>query len=148
MNLSELTPSSVEFTVLGIDLTLRPFTIADDIMAAKACGGQEEMVKAFQEFDFEKISLISWYQLDLESQKKVLSAVSGSYIDPETGEEIDAKLKPIDKYRKLFLGMEGQISMIVNMIKCKGINIPDLNDEAELKKWMDQLQPATPSTGP
>lgn len=148
MKLSDLRPKAVTFEAVGLELTFRPFTIADDLKGQDLCGGQEAMAKAFADFDFEKISLVAWYQLDLESQKKIVDSVSGSYIDPETGNEVDANLTPIQKFRQLFIGIEGQISLITNLIKTKGLNIPDMNDEEELKKWVDQLEAAIQPTGP
>ena len=139
MKLSDLTPKKVDFTVSELKLTFRPFTIADDLKGQELCGGQNKLAEAFQNYDFAKISLIAWYQLTIESQKNVLKSVEGSYIDPETGDEIDANLKPIDKFRALFVGVGDQISLIVNLMNCKGLNIPDLDDDESLKKWVDQL---------
>jgi len=147
MKLLEIIPKEVYFTVCGLDLIFRPFTIADDLKAQDICGGQKEMGVAFENFYFKKISLVAWYQLKLASQRKVLEAVEGVYIDPETGKEINANLKPIDKFRHLFLGIGDQISLIANLVKCKGLNIPDLDNEEELKKWVDQLTKVLPSTG-
>lgn len=147
MKLSDLKPKDVDFEVSEVNLTFRPFTIADDLKAQDVCGGQKEVVAAFQDFDFEKISLIAWYQLTIQSQRTVLEAVEGIYIDPESGKEIHAKLKPIEKFRNLFLGIADQISLLTNLLKCRGLNIPDLDDDKALKKWTDQMAPLLPSTG-
>lgn len=156
MKLSELRPKNVEFELCGLNLVYRPFTIADDLKAQDICGGQKAMAEAFEKFNFKKISLVAWYQLTLDSQKEVLKAVEGFYkdtvtgdvyIDPETGKEVKANLKPIDKFRNLFLGIGDQISLLTNLVKCKGLNIPDLDDDENLKKWVDQLEKVNPSTG-
>jgi len=144
MKLEDLRPKEVKLTALDVELTFRPFTIADDLKAHDLCGGKEGMIKAFEEFDFGKLSLLAWYQLTLESQKEVLSAVEGVFIDPETGEEVKANLKPIDKFRSLFLGDAGKIDLLTNFIRCKGVNLPDLDDEEALKKWIDQLNKISP----
>lgn len=139
MKLSDLKPVPVVFKSCGLELTFRPFTIADDLKTRDICGGKKETLEAFQNFDFEKISLVAWYQLTLESQREVLKAMEGFFIDPETGEEVNAKLKPIDKFRHLFIGVKDQIELLTNLIKCKGLNIPDLDDNEALKKWVDQF---------
>lgn len=147
MELSNLHPSEVNFELCGLPLTLRPFTIADDLKSQKLCGGQKKLAIAFKNFDFEKLSLIGWYQLTLESQKTILKTVDGAYIDPETGEEKKANLTPIEKFRNLFIGYADQITLLTNLIKCKGLNIPDLDDEEALKKWAAQLKKLLPRTG-
>ena len=147
MKLTDIRPEEVNFELCGVALTYRPFTIADDLKAQDLCGGQKAMSQAFSKFDFEKISLVAWYQLTLDSQKLILEAVEGFFIDPETGREVNAKLKPIDKFRNLFVGIGDQIALITNLVKCKGINIPDLGDDKDLKKWVDQLDKTLPLTG-
>jgi len=147
MKLTDIRPEEVNFKLCGVALTYRPFTIADDLKAQDLCGGQEAMSDAFRKFDFAKISLVAWYQLTLDSQKEILQAVEGVFIDPETGEETKANLTPIEKFRNLFVGIGDQIALLTNLIKCKGLNIPDLDNEKELKKWVDQLDKALPLTG-
>jgi len=147
MKLSELTPKAVKFEVSEVGLVFRPFTIADDLKSQDVCGGQKEVIAVFQDFDFKKISLVAWYQLTITSQKRVVTLVEGSYIDPDTGKETKANLKPIEKFRNLFLGIPDQISLLTNLLKCRGLNIPDLDDDKALKKWVDQLAPLLPSTG-
>jgi len=147
MKLSELTPKAVKFEVSEVGLVFRPFTIGDDLKAQDVCGGQKEVIAAFQDFDFKKISLVAWYQLTITSQKRVVTLVEGVYIDPETGAETKANLKPIEKFRNLFLGIPDQIALLTNLLKCRGLNIPDLDDDKALKKWVDQLAPLLPSTG-
>lgn len=147
MKLEDLRPKEVDFEVSGLKLTFRPFTIADDLKAQDICGGQDKMMEVFDKYDFEKISLMAWYQLTFDSQKEVLKAVEGVYIDPETGEETKVNLKPIEKFRKLFVGLGDEISLVTNLIRCKGINIPNLDDEEALGKWIDQLSQAFPSIG-
>ena len=167
MNLVDMRPKPVEFKALGLDLVFRPFTIADDIKAQEL-----GIIKAFKNYDFEKISLIAWYQLDTDSQKKVIKSVKAYkayHIDPDTGDkvnnenffswvkklffkligktEIEVKLRPIDKFRKLFVGHGDQAYLLTSLIKAKGLNIPDLDDEIELKKWVDQLNKEIPLTG-
>jgi len=147
MKLTDIRPKEVDFELCGIALTYRPFAIGDDLKAQDLCGGQEAMSEAFSKFDFKKISLVAWYQLTLDSQKEILQAVEGVFIDPETGKETKANLTPIEKFRNLFLGIGDQIALLTNLVKCKGINIPDLENEKELKKWVDQLNKTLPSTG-
>lgn len=147
MNLSEITPKEVKFTVSKLELIFRPFTINDDLKAQEICGGQDQLGKAFEKFDFTLISLIAWYQLTLDSQKSVIKNVQLGFHDPDTGRFKQTLLKPINKFRQLFLGIGDQISLITNLIKCKGINIPDFDDEEKLKKWTDQFAKILPSTG-
>lgn len=147
MKLADLKPKNVDFELCGLALTYRPSTIADDLKARELCGGQKELAAAFENYDFEKLSLIAWYQLGIESQRKISESVEGIYIDPLSGDEKTANLTPLDKFRHLFVGIGDQITLIVNLIKCRGINIPDLGDEKELEKWVDQLREALPSIG-
>lgn len=147
MKLADLKPKNVDFELCGLALTYRPSTIADDLKAQELCGGQKELAAAFENYDFEKLSLIAWYQLDIESQKKILNRTEGVYIDPETGVETKVNTTPLQRFRHLFVGIGDQITLIVNLIKCRGINIPDLDDGEELEKWTDQLKEALPSIG-
>jgi len=139
MKLSELTPKEVVFTVSDVELTFRPFTIADDITTRNICGGQKKVQAAFEQFDFHLISLIGWNQLTLESQKEVVKAVEAVRLDPETGEEIIVNIKPIEKFRQLFAGVGDQILLVTKLVECKGFNIPDLEDEEMLGKWLDMV---------
>lgn len=139
MDLINLRPKEVTFEINGLEITFRPFTIADDLKMQDICGGQKEMQAVFDKFDFERISLIGWYQLTLESQKAVLDKVQLGHIDPETGEMVESKAKPIDKFRGLFMGVGDQILLLQSLIKSKGLNIPELGDEELSKKFLDQL---------
>jgi hypothetical protein len=147
MKLSDLKPNPVDFELCGLPLTFRPFTIADDIKAAELCGGRKQMVDAFEKFDFEKLSLIAWYQLDLKSQRAILERTEAVYVDPETGAETKAQTTPLKRFQALFVGLADQISLITNLAKCKGLNIPDLDDEEALGKWVSQLSEALGLTG-
>lgn len=140
MKLSDLQPKPVNFQALGISLVFRPYTLADDARAVDMFGGdREKYIEALESFAWEKISRIAWFQLDLNSQKKIISQVDGSYYDPDTGEERPAKLTPLQKFQQLFIGITGQIELITNLTRCMGLNIPDLNEPEALKKWVGQL---------
>ena len=140
MKLTDLIPTSVDFKTCGLDLTFRPYTIADDVNAQKLCGGQKKMISVYQHFDFEKISLIAWYQLEPDSQKIIIDSITAENYHPETGEKEEVKLSPIEKFRKLIIGIGGQIELLNNLIKCKGLNIPDFDNDEDLKKFTDQLR--------
>lgn len=147
MKISDLKPKEVKFSACGVDLTFRPFRIADDIETQDIVGDAQELHKALQDFDFEKLSLLAWYQLDINSQRAVLKAVEGVYIDAETGEEIDANLTPVKKFRCLFSGIADQKALIENLLNCRGLNIPSLDNPDKIKKWADQLKKLLPLTG-
>ena len=148
MNLSDLKPQNVAFSLCGLNLVFRPFTIADDLKSQEICGGQDKMREVFEKFDFEKISKIAWYQLTFESQKKILDTTEAIIIDPESGEEVKVETTPIDRFRRLFVGPGDQILLITNLIKCKGLNLPDFDNSGDLKKWVDQMsQELNPLTG-
>jgi len=147
MKLADLQPKKVDFTVSDVELTFRPFTIADDLKSQEIAGGQKKLVKAFEEFDFEKISLVAWYQLTLESQRKILEVVEAATIDPDTGEETQVNIKPIEKFRALFQGIPDQIHLLTNLVKCRGLNIPNIEDDEALGEWVNQLTAALPSIG-
>jgi hypothetical protein len=85
MKLSDLKPKSVNFEVCGVHLTFRPFIIADDLASEEIAGNYLILQESLEKFDFEKLSLLAWYQLDIKSQREVLKAIEGIYIDPETG---------------------------------------------------------------
>lgn len=148
MELVDLQPKKVTFVLhFGDDcifLSFRPYSIADDMHAVEVCKTKGGIQKVFDDFDFPTIALIGWYQLTKESQKLVIDSVDGSYFDPETGEDINANLSPINKFRTLFTGIQTQLSLLTNLIKSKGLNIPDLNDPETLKKWNDQLNKVKP----
>lgn len=141
MELSELSPKEIKFKVSDVELTFRPFTIADDLRANDLCGGQKELAQAFSVQDLEKLSLLGWHQLTLESQRRVLQVVEGVYIDPETGKEVNANLTPIAKFQNLFWSPRDKAELIVNLLNCRGLNIPSLDDEEGLKKWISQVVP-------
>lgn len=147
MKLDDLKPVAVPFNLMGLSLVFRPWTIQDDLKAVEICGGKSEFLKAFENFDFEKISLISWYQLEKESQLEVIKSVECTEINHETGEEVRVNQKPIEKFRSLFAGLGAQVQLLTDLTKCKGLNIPDFEDDEELKKWMDQLILARQQTG-
>lgn len=147
MKLADMQPKKVQFTVSDVSLTFRPFTIADDLRAQTLCGGEGQLVQAWKDFDFKKLSLVAWYQLDLKSQKFINNVKEIIFVDPETGDEQKAYLTPIEKFRNLFQGMPDQIGLLTNLIKCKGLNIPDLDDEENLKKWVGQFD-LSKLTGP
>jgi len=140
MNLSEITPKEVEFKLCGLPLTYRPFRIADEIKAQEICGGTKEVEQAFHKSDFDKLSLMAWYQLTLESQKQILQVTEGVYIDPKTGKETNANFTPIERFRNLFLGVAGQLSLSTNLLRCRGLNIPDFDNLEDGKKWVDQFR--------
>jgi len=144
MKLSDLTPKTVEFEVTGISLTFRPFTIYDDTTAQTICGGAEKVSEAITKMDFDKIFLMAWHQLTLESQKKVIKGVELVSIDPETGEEAAVKLTPIEKFKNLFLGIRDQTELLINLMRCRGLNIPDVEDGEAIKKWIDQIREIVP----
>lgn len=142
MKLSDLSPKSVEFIVNGLELKFRPFNLADDIRAKEICGGAEGVETVFKDFDFEKLSLMAWYQLDIVSQRLVIDSVELTAIDAETGNEIKTTEKPIDKFRAIFTGIDDQIRLLTNLINCRGINIPDINDAEALGEWIANLKEA------
>lgn len=147
MKLSDLKPKEVKFKACGVKLTFRPFLISDDLKSQDAIKSAQELQEALQNYDFEKLSLLAWYQLTLESQKEVLKAVQGVYIDAESGEEIDAKLTPIEKFKHLFAGIGDQKILIESLLNCRGLNVPDLEDAEAVKKWAGQLKKLIPQTG-
>jgi len=141
MNLDELQPKEIKFKISGLELVFRPFTIADDLKAQELCGGQDKLAAAFGEQDLKLLTLVGWYQLDLKSQRAVIAAVEGAYIDAETGEEKGADLTPLEKFRSLFWSVRERVDLIRNLLNCRGFNIPDLDDEAGLKKWTERVSP-------
>lgn len=143
MELFDLNPKEVPMHVSGVDIVFRPFTLADTILMEEKFGGLKELQRAIEGFNFKVISSIAWYQLTVESQKKIISSVESYYIDPETGEEIKQKMKPIDKFRNLFNGMVEQATLLSTLVRCRGINMPDPSDESEVKKWAKLLKEAT-----
>ncbi|GAG06843.1 unnamed protein product, partial [marine sediment metagenome] len=82
MKLSDLKPKSVTLQACGVSLTFRPFLISDDLSHQDLIGSAEELNEALQNFDFDKLSLLAWYQLDIQSQREVIKAVEGVYMDP------------------------------------------------------------------
>ena len=145
--LTSLSPKSVDFELCGLPLTYRPYSIADDIKAQEICGGQKELIAAFQNSDFEKLSLVAWYQLDIDSQKTILNHTEGVFVDPETGVETKSNTTPLQRFRALFVGVGDQISLITNLMNCKGLNIPDIKNPEALGKWVSQMAVALRSTG-
>jgi hypothetical protein len=140
MKLSELKPKSVSFQACGVPLTFRPFLIADDLKTQEIIGTPEEFLKALSDLDFERLSKLAWYQLDIRSQREVVKAVEGVYIDDKTGEEVDAKLTPLQKLQQLFTGPADQMILVQNLLNCRGLNVPDLDDTEKVKKWVVQLE--------
>ncbi len=157
MELLDLSPKEVNFSVVGLDLTFRPFTVGDDSKAQKICSDSGGLGKVFANLvskdlhkilqAFEKISLIAWYQLATESQRLIISIKEMIFMDPETGEEKSAILTPIEKFRNLFASQDDQNNLFSSFLRCRGINIPDLKDVEALKKWNDQLRELLPSIG-
>lgn len=157
MKLSELTPKAVDFEVHALQLTFRPLTIGDDLKSQEICGEKMSLGKIFENLGskkitevihaFEKISLVAWYQLTVESQRLIVQLKDFIFIDPETEEEKSVKLKPIEKFRNLFSSPENQQKLFTAYLRCRGLNIPDLNDKEALKKWNDQLTSLLPSIG-
>lgn len=141
MNLKELQPKEIKFEASDLSLTFRAFTIADDLKAQELLGSQEMVGQAFETQDFAQLSLLAWYQLTIESQREVIAKVEGNYIDPETGEETPANFKPIEKFRSLFWSAYDRAALLINLLNCRGLNIPDLEDEEGLKKWMARVTP-------
>lgn len=139
MKISDLKPKSVTFEACGVSLTFRPFLISDDLESQDLIESPADLAEALQNFDFEKLSLLAWYQLDIKSQRNVLEAVEGVYIDAESGKEIDAGLSPIDKFRHLFSGIADQQKLIESLLNCRGLNLPPLDDLEKVKKWADQF---------
>jgi len=148
MKLSDLKPKSVTFTACGVTLTFRPFLISDDLNHQDLIGSAEELTEALRTFDLDKLLLLAWYQLDIKSQREVLSRVEDNFIHPETGEEVDLKLTPIQKFRQLFSGVADQQKLVENLLNCRGLNMPSLDDADAVKKWADQLKNMLPQTGP
>jgi len=154
MELFDLAPREVNFEISDIKLSFRPFRLADDVHGDKLCGGRENKIKVFKELDFEKISLLAWYQLTAESQKKIVSAkIEHTYFDPETGEKKTEKIEliPIEKFRNLFPNFHDQVKLLNLLNKCKGFNFPDmpedLKDIEALKKWKAQVEAIIESIG-
>lgn len=135
MELSDLEPKEVSLNLEGVEVVFRPFTLADDLRIQKKYGGPKGLKKIFDDFDFEKISRIAWSQIKLDSQKEIVEAVQASEIDPDTGEETAVVMSPLDKFRHLFLGLPAQVDLLTTLVKCKGVNIPEITD---LKKATDQ----------
>ena len=143
MELQDLAPKSIRLVVgNGLELTFRPFTIADDLKSFEDHGGPEALTKKFEEFDFAVISRVAWHQLTLECQKEVIKAVSLSSLDPDTGEEVERCVSPLAKFRGLFAGIGEQSQLYATLVRCKGLNLPDITDEDGLKKFLDQMQKA------
>lgn len=157
MKLSDLQPKEVDFEVRGLSLTFRAFTIGDDLKANKICGETANLGDIFANLvskdlseiirAFEKISLIAWYLLTVESQRKILDIKEMIFIDPETGEEKRPKLSPIEKFRNLFASPDDQSNLFTAFLRCRGLNIPDLKDAEAVKNWNDQLTKLLPSIG-
>jgi len=141
MELHDLQPKEVKFSVSGVELTFRPFTIADDLKANEICGSQKKLGEAFGAQDLQILTHIAWYQLTIESQRLVMEAVEGVYIDPETGEEQKANLTPLAKFRHLFSTVREKAELTVHLLNCRGLNIPNLDDEEGLKKWIALVGP-------
>lgn len=147
MKISDIKPQQVDFKACGVGLTFRPFVISDQMRMEDVFGDEEGLSTALKEFDFEKLSLLAWYQLDIRSQREVLKAVEGVYIDAESGKEIDAALTPIQKFRALFTGIADQMTLIRSLLNCRGLNMPPLDDAEKIKKWADRLAKLVKSTG-
>jgi|GEM_PF-6904268 len=142
MNLQELQPKEVKFTVSEIELTLRPFTIADDLAAEMLLGGKEKVSEAFVNWDVEKLSLLAWHQLTLESQKSVVAAdIEAEKIDPDTGETIKVDLTPLQKFRSLFWSVKDKAQLVRVLCNCRALNIPELDDVEGLGKWLEAILP-------
>ena len=141
MNLTEIIPVQVDFILNGVKLTFRPFTIRDDQKAQKILGGREKLTAAFQELDFDSIALIAWYQLDFESQKHVVDAVSAEekHIDPQTGETREVKLSPLEKFKCLCLSEWDRGNLIRHYMNCRGLNVPELSDAEAVKMWSGEV---------
>lgn len=139
MSLFNLNPQKIKFEIEGIPLVFRAFTIKDYLEHQKICGGEEKYKKAWTEYLMDLIMRMAWDQLDFKSQKLVINAVTGEYIDPDTGEIMEKKLTPLEKFNALCASPDEQLLIITSLIKCMGLNMPDLNDQESLKKWSDQL---------
>jgi hypothetical protein len=157
MKLSDISPKETNFEIRGLKLTFRAFTIGDDLKANEICGAGMTLGDVFANLAskelneilnaFEKISLISWYQLTLESQRQILNIKELVFLDPETGEEKRPKLSPIEKFRNLFADPADQSNLFTAFLRCRGLNIPDLKDKEAVKNWNDQLTKLLPSIG-
>lgn len=144
MKLESMEPIETSLKISGLEIIFRPFTLADDIRN-NIKFGEHAIKKAFEGFDFSLISEVAWYQLTIETQQNIIKFVSASTLDPMTGKEEEIHCTPIDKFRHLFVGIQDQINLLTTLVKCKGLNIPDINDSnaEEIKKFADQLQTAT-----
>lgn len=147
MELFNLRPVSVEFELCGIPLEFRPYSVADDLKSYDICGSPEGVAKAFKEYDFEKICLLAWYQLTPESQRIIIEKTSAIEFHPKTGKEQPKHSTPIERLNALFICIDDQISLIGNLSKCKGLNIPDPEDRESLGKWLDQINELRKLTG-
>jgi hypothetical protein len=156
MKLTDLAPRSVTFEAQGTSLTFRPFIVRDDIKVREICADQslEQVLTDLSDAEnpetilkaFNKIMLMAWFQLDIESQRKINDSRL-VFIDPLTGNEQTEELAPIEKFKELFNTHELQADLFANFLRCRGLNIPELKDAGAIKEWGDQLMALLASIG-
>ena len=145
--LSDLKPKTLNFEVGELPLTFKPYSLASIAKEEEIFGTLKGFSDALKTFDFEKLSLLAWYQMDFKSQKKVIESVECSYVDAVSGQEVEKKLTPIEKFRVLFSSISEQMAMLKNLMNCRGMNMPDIDDQKKMTVWSEQIDKIADSTG-
>lgn len=129
MELTQLKPkqSKVYFSKLDKELTLRPWTVEDQIWLQQEYEGKIQEIFSQDNIDIAAICRCVYRLLEDKSDFKV-----EQYTDfDEDGNEIKTKLGGWKKMASLLSGVEEQMGILTGLTECIGVNMPEVD---EIKK--------------
>lgn len=140
MKFEVLKPKDVGFSLeVGgrkVNMTLRPFNLADEAFIRETLTA-EEQIKAAENLDIIPWIPVIWNQLDNDS-KKVIAKIKVVDVDKD-GNEFEKQLEGHEKLATV-LNVENVLTLFDALLKARRISVPELDEAKQAIKKNKQSQ--------